>query len=107
MDPTVEIPTRLLVFGMLDEHGSVASADLAPVTAACGGGAEQLRSCLRRLVAEGVFERAGAIGTPEQIRALLRGYEEIGVDQMIFVMQAGHNRHEHICEAMELCSRAR
>lgn len=47
----------------------------------------------------------GAIGTPEQIRTLLRGYEEIGIDQMIFVMQAGHNRHEHICEAMELFAR--
>jgi hypothetical protein len=47
----------------------------------------------------------GAIGTPEQIRELLRGYEAIGVDQMIFVMQAGRNRHEHICESMELFAR--
>ena len=29
-------------------------------------------------------------------------YEEAGVDQLIFVMQAGKNRHEHICEAIEL-----
>jgi alkanesulfonate monooxygenase SsuD/methylene tetrahydromethanopterin reductase-like flavin-dependent oxidoreductase (luciferase family) len=47
----------------------------------------------------------GAIGTPDQIRELLRGYEAIGVDQMIFVMQAGRNRHEHICESMELFAR--
>jgi alkanesulfonate monooxygenase SsuD/methylene tetrahydromethanopterin reductase-like flavin-dependent oxidoreductase (luciferase family) len=47
----------------------------------------------------------GAIGTPAQIRELLRGYEAIGVDQMIFVMQAGRNRHEHICESMELFAR--
>lgn len=47
----------------------------------------------------------GAIGTPEQIRTLLRGYEAIGIDQMIFVMQAGRNRHEHICEGMELFAR--
>ncbi len=44
----------------------------------------------------------GAIGTPDQIRTLLRRYEEAGVDQVIFVSQAGNNRHEHICESMEL-----
>jgi alkanesulfonate monooxygenase SsuD/methylene tetrahydromethanopterin reductase-like flavin-dependent oxidoreductase (luciferase family) len=44
----------------------------------------------------------GAVGTPDQVRELLRGYEEGGVDQIVFVSQAGRNRHEHICEAMEL-----
>ena len=44
----------------------------------------------------------GAIGTPDQVRELLRGYEEVGVDQVIFVSQAGNNRHEHICESLEL-----
>ena len=36
----------------------------------------------------------GAVGTPEQIREYLRRYEELGVDQVIFVSQAGRNRHE-------------
>lgn len=44
----------------------------------------------------------GATGTPEQIRGFLRRYEECGVDQVIFVMQAGKNRHEHIMESLEL-----
>ena len=44
----------------------------------------------------------GATGTPDQIREYLTRYEEAGVDQLIFVMQAGKNRHEHICEAIEL-----
>jgi hypothetical protein len=44
----------------------------------------------------------GATGTPAQIREYLARYEEAGVDQLIFVMQAGKNRHEHICEALEL-----
>jgi alkanesulfonate monooxygenase SsuD/methylene tetrahydromethanopterin reductase-like flavin-dependent oxidoreductase (luciferase family) len=44
----------------------------------------------------------GAIGTPDQIRGLLRAYEEVGIDQVIFVSQAGRNRHEHICESLEL-----
>ena len=44
----------------------------------------------------------GAIGTPDQIRRFLRGYEEAGVDMVIFVSQSGRNRHEHIMESMEL-----
>ncbi len=44
----------------------------------------------------------GAIGTPEQLRQFLRRYEAAGVDQLIFVMQAGHNRHEDIMESIEL-----
>ncbi|MBF6554909.1 MAG: LLM class flavin-dependent oxidoreductase [Acidimicrobiales bacterium] len=44
----------------------------------------------------------GAIGTPAQLREFLQRYEDAGVDQLIFVMQAGHNRHEHIMESLEL-----
>ena len=44
----------------------------------------------------------GAVGTPEQIREFLRRYEEAGVDQLIFVMQAGRNRHEDIMSSIEL-----
>jgi alkanesulfonate monooxygenase SsuD/methylene tetrahydromethanopterin reductase-like flavin-dependent oxidoreductase (luciferase family) len=47
----------------------------------------------------------GCVGTPAQIRELLREYAEIGVDQVIFVSQAGRNRHEHICESLELFAR--
>jgi hypothetical protein len=36
---------------------------------------------------------------------LVRRYEDAGVDQVIFVMQAGPNRHEHICESLELFAR--
>ena len=27
--------------------------------------------------------------------------EEIGVDQVVFLQQAGNNRHDHICESLE------
>ena len=47
----------------------------------------------------------GAVGTPAQIRDYLRRYEEAGVDQIIFILQAGRNRHEHIMEALELFGR--
>lgn len=46
-----------------------------------------------------------AIGTPEQLRLLLRSYEEAGVDQIIFVQQAGRTNHEHIMESLELLGR--
>ncbi len=52
----------------------------------------------------GIGSLRGAIGTPDQVRDLIRAYEEVGVDQIIFVAQAGRNRHDHICEAMELFS---
>ncbi len=44
----------------------------------------------------------GATGTPDQIREFCQRFEEAGVDQLIFVMQAGKNQHEHICESIEL-----
>ncbi len=44
----------------------------------------------------------GAVGTPQQLREFLRRYEQAGVDQLIFVMQAGRNRHEDIMESIEL-----
>jgi alkanesulfonate monooxygenase SsuD/methylene tetrahydromethanopterin reductase-like flavin-dependent oxidoreductase (luciferase family) len=47
----------------------------------------------------------GCIGTPDQAREYLRRYEEAGVDQVIFVLQAGRNEHEHIMESLELFGR--
>jgi alkanesulfonate monooxygenase SsuD/methylene tetrahydromethanopterin reductase-like flavin-dependent oxidoreductase (luciferase family) len=58
-----------------------------------------------KVVEEGISGLRGAIGTPEQLRAYLRRYEECGVDQVIFCFQAGKNRHEHIMEALELFGR--
>jgi alkanesulfonate monooxygenase SsuD/methylene tetrahydromethanopterin reductase-like flavin-dependent oxidoreductase (luciferase family) len=43
-----------------------------------------------------------SIGTPDDVRTHLRRMEEAGVDQVVFIQQAGRNRHEHICESMEL-----
>ena len=55
-----------------------------------------------RLLQEGLGSLRGAIGTPEQIADLVGRYEQAGVDQVIFVAQAGNNRHDHICESLEL-----
>ena len=53
----------------------------------------------------GIGSLRGAVGTPAQIRELMAAYEDIGVDQVIFVAQAGNNQHAHICEALELFAR--
>jgi alkanesulfonate monooxygenase SsuD/methylene tetrahydromethanopterin reductase-like flavin-dependent oxidoreductase (luciferase family)/putative sterol carrier protein len=55
-----------------------------------------------KILEQGFGSLRGAIGTPDQITDLLRRYEEAGVDQAIFVSQSGPNRHEHICESLEL-----
>ena len=43
----------------------------------------------------------GGIGTPAEVRALLKEYEAIGVDQIIFALTCGETKHEHICESLE------
>jgi alkanesulfonate monooxygenase SsuD/methylene tetrahydromethanopterin reductase-like flavin-dependent oxidoreductase (luciferase family) len=70
---------------------SVIGADAAPLAV--------------KIMQHGLGSLRGAIGTPEQVLDLCRRYEAAGVDQVIFVLQAGPNRHEHICESLELFGR--
>ena len=58
-----------------------------------------------RLLQQGLGSLRGAVGTPAQIADLMERYERAGVDAVLFVSQAGHNRHEHICESMETFAR--
>ena len=55
-----------------------------------------------KVAAHGGKGLRGAIGTPDQLREFLRRYEECGIDQVIFIQQAGRNRHEDIMESLEL-----
>ncbi len=50
----------------------------------------------------GAAAAEGGIGTPDQLRAHLRKFDDCGVDQVAFIQQGGRNKHEHICEALEL-----
>jgi phenylacetic acid degradation operon negative regulatory protein len=61
----------MLVLGLARHDGSILAADAFPVADACGRSPEQLRSCLRRLVAEGLFTREG-----QGQRAVYRATEE-------------------------------
>ena len=74
-----------------DERGfarSIVTPDAAPLAV--------------KVMQHGLGSLRGAIGTPEQVLDLCRRYEAAGVDQVIFVLQAGPNKHEHICESLEL-----
>jgi alkanesulfonate monooxygenase SsuD/methylene tetrahydromethanopterin reductase-like flavin-dependent oxidoreductase (luciferase family) len=42
------------------------------------------------------------IGTPADFSRFVHEFEDSGVDQIIFLQQGGRNRHEHICESLEL-----
>ena len=50
----------------------------------------------------GALQSSGGIGTPDDLRGLIRSYEEAGVDQIIFLQQAGRNPHREICQSLEL-----
>jgi phenylacetic acid degradation operon negative regulatory protein len=53
------LPTRLMVLGLAHRDGSVHGPELYRVAAECGISVETVRSCVRRLTSEGLFERSG------------------------------------------------
>jgi alkanesulfonate monooxygenase SsuD/methylene tetrahydromethanopterin reductase-like flavin-dependent oxidoreductase (luciferase family)/putative sterol carrier protein len=63
-------------------------ADGAPLSAKVLGG--------------GLASQRGAIGTPEQVRDLVARYAAAGVDELVFMVQTGHTRHEHVLASLEL-----
>ena len=89
------------VWAEFQQRRSEAGYDPAAVAAAAAN-TDQLGA---KAVEEGVTGLRGAVGTPEQVRAYLRRYEEYGVDQVILATQAGSNRHEHVMESLELFGR--
>jgi alkanesulfonate monooxygenase SsuD/methylene tetrahydromethanopterin reductase-like flavin-dependent oxidoreductase (luciferase family) len=44
----------------------------------------------------------GAIGSPDEVRRNLETFEQVGVDQVIFIQQGGNNRHADICSSLEM-----
>jgi alkanesulfonate monooxygenase SsuD/methylene tetrahydromethanopterin reductase-like flavin-dependent oxidoreductase (luciferase family) len=56
------------------------------------------------MVRDGIPEqgRNRGIGTPAELTEHLQGFADAGVDQVVFIQQGGKNRHEHICESLEL-----
>ncbi|MEZ4334953.1 MAG: LLM class flavin-dependent oxidoreductase [Myxococcota bacterium] len=50
----------------------------------------------------GIESHRGAVGTPDQIRRLMRAYADAGVDQVMFLIQGGRLAHADICESLAL-----
>ncbi|QTR03891.1 transcriptional regulator [Saccharothrix algeriensis] len=71
----VEVPTRTVVEALVQEDGSVDAAELYEVADALGMSDQQVRLCVKRLVAEGKFtvegrgRRAVLRMTPQALRA--------------------------------------
>lgn len=76
---TVSIPTRVLVLGMAHADGTIHASEVLPVAAACGQTTDQVRSCLRRLVAEGLFVRTGT-GSTAQYQPTDHGRAALGMN---------------------------
>jgi alkanesulfonate monooxygenase SsuD/methylene tetrahydromethanopterin reductase-like flavin-dependent oxidoreductase (luciferase family) len=49
--------------------------------------------------------KTDCIGTPDQVRELLRGFEDTGIDQIILMGQGGKMPHQALCGAYELFAR--
>ena len=64
-------------------------------------GADATESFVEYALAQG-DEYASAIGAPADASRHIRDLQAAGVDQLIFIQQAGRNRHEDICAALEL-----
>ena len=77
IETPVPIPTRVLVFGMAHEDGTILGEEVYPVAEACGQSPEQVRSCLRRIVAEGLFVRQGE-GRDARFTATEAGLSQLG-----------------------------
>jgi len=68
-----------------------------------GGGTLQANAAPESLAS--AFEGSRGIGTPDDFRAHVKHFQDAGVDQIILLQQAGRNRHEHICESLDLLAR--
>lgn len=64
--------------------------------------AELLHDDLDPLLMRNVANSRGAIGSIEDVREHIRKFRDTGVDQLVLLQQGGKNKHEHICESMEL-----
>ena len=56
---------------------------------------------IKAALARGEFDGVG-IGTPADMRSHLSRLQDAGVDQVVFLQQAGRNSHQNICESLEL-----
>ncbi len=69
-----------MVLGLAHRDGTVLGSELYPVAQECGIGVETVRSCMRRLVSEGLFTRSGE-GRDSVYKATDGGMIELQVNE--------------------------
>jgi phenylacetic acid degradation operon negative regulatory protein len=74
------LPTRLMVLGLTHRDGTVHGTELYRVAEECDISVESVRSCMRRLVGEGLFERDGE-GRDARFHATADGLAALEVNQ--------------------------
>ncbi len=79
------VPTRLVVLGLAPRDGSVHGSELYAVAAECGISDETVRSCMRRLIADGLFVRHGE-GRDAVFRATESGLTSLEVTHQRHLM---------------------
>lgn len=52
--------------------------------------------------AQDMMTQPAGIGTPDDMIEHLKAFQDSGVDQVIFMQQAGRNKHDHICDSLQL-----
>jgi phenylacetic acid degradation operon negative regulatory protein len=92
----------VLVLGLAHDDGTIRADEVYPVGEACGQTTEQLRSCLRRLVAEDLFVRHGNgrtavyIATEEGRATLDRGMQRLRLSYAQDRAGRGWDRRWHL-----------
>lgn len=74
------VPTRTMVLGLAHRDGTVHGPELYRVAEQCGIGVETVRSCMRRLTSEGLFDREGE-GRDALFRATPAGRTVLGINE--------------------------
>lgn len=89
------LPGRSALWEKYEARKAARAAGENVTDAAYGGGAANPNRSMTR---------SPGIGTPTEFREHMQGFADVGVDQVVFLQQGGNNRHEHICESLELFS---
>lgn len=74
------LPTRLMVLGLAHRDGTIYGSELYPVAKECGIRVETVRSCMRRLINDGLFTRNGE-GREAVFNATEAGQSLLGITE--------------------------
>jgi alkanesulfonate monooxygenase SsuD/methylene tetrahydromethanopterin reductase-like flavin-dependent oxidoreductase (luciferase family) len=81
-------------------------AELNPVRFATAGGVEHVVGKFRSRSNDQLIEDGMAIGgSPDTVSRSVEKWAEAGLDQMIFLMQAGRTTHEEVLRSIDLIGR--